>query len=49
VIGEQTLEVAREAKVKIIAVEALCTLLLDKPRVCAAAAAAGITLYGVAE
>jgi DUF1009 family protein len=49
VIGEQTLVVAREAKVRIIAVEALCTLLLDRPRVCAAAAAAGITLYGISE
>lgn len=49
VIGERTIEVARDAKVKIIAVEALCTLLLDRPRVCAAAAAAGITLYGISE
>ncbi len=49
VIGERTVEVAREAGVRIIAMEALCTLLLDRPRVCAAAAAAGITLYGISE
>lgn len=49
VIGEQTIETAREAKIKIIAVEALRTLFLDRPRVAAAAAAAGITLYGISE
>lgn len=49
VIGEATIAVAREAKLKIIAVEAGRTLLLDKPAVCAAAAEAGITLYGITE
>lgn len=49
VVGEATIEVAREAGVKIIGVEANCTLLLDRPRVSAAAADAGITLYGIAE
>ncbi len=47
VIGEATVEVAKAAKIKIIGVEANCTLLLDKPKVCAAAEAAGITLYGI--
>lgn len=47
VIGEATIAVAREAKLKIIAVEAGRTLLLDKPAVCRAADAAGITLYGI--
>lgn len=48
VVGEVTLEVAREAGVKIIAVEAHRTLLLDLPRVTAAAAAADISLFGIA-
>ncbi len=47
VIGEETIAMAREAKVKIIGLEAGCTLLLDKPRVCQAAEQAGITLYGI--
>lgn len=47
VIGDQTIAVAREAKLKILAVEAHCTVLLDKPVVCQAAEAAGITLYGI--
>lgn len=47
VIGEATVEVAKAAKIKIIGIEANCTLLLDKPKVCAAAEQAGITLYGV--
>jgi hypothetical protein len=47
VIGEQTIQVAREARLRIIAVEAGATLLLDKPAVAAAATAAGITLYGI--
>jgi len=49
VVGDQTITVANEAKVKAIAVEANCTLLLDRPKVCAAAEAAGITLYGISE
>jgi DUF1009 family protein len=49
VIGERTVAVAREAKLKVIACEANCTLLLDSPAVCRAAADAGITLQGVSE
>jgi UDP-2,3-diacylglucosamine hydrolase len=49
VIGEKTIAVAREAKLRIIACEANCTLLLDGPAVCRAAAQAGIALHGVAE
>lgn len=49
VIGDKTLEIAAEAKVKIVAVEAAQTLLLDRPRVAAAASARGITLYGISE
>lgn len=49
VIGEHTIETAREAKIKIIAVEAHCTLLLDAPHVCQAAEKAGIILYGISE
>lgn len=47
VIGERTIEVAREAQLKILAVEARRTILLDRNAVAAAAAAAGITLYGI--
>lgn len=47
VIGETTIAVAREAGLKLIALEAGRTLLLDKPAVCAAADAAGITLFGI--
>ena len=49
VIGETTIAVAGEAKLKIIACEANCTLLLDSPAVCRAAAQAGISLYGILE
>ena len=49
VIGEATIATAQEAKLKIIAIEAGRTLLLDKPAVCAAASQAGITLYGITE
>lgn len=49
VIGEATLATAREAGVKIIGVEANCTLFLDLPRVSAAAEDVGITLYGISE
>lgn len=49
VVGEGTIAAAKEAKLKAIGVEANCTLLLDRPKVCAAADAAGITLYGVSE
>lgn len=47
VIGERTIEVAKEAQLKIIAVEAQRTILLDRNAVAAAATNAGITLYGV--
>ena len=47
VIGEATITVAREAGLKIIGIESRRTLLLDKPAVCQAADAAGITLYGI--
>lgn len=47
VIGERTISVAREAGVKVIGLESRLTLLLDRPRVEAAATAAGITLYGL--
>jgi UDP-2,3-diacylglucosamine hydrolase len=49
VIGETTIEVASEAKLKVIACEANCTLLLDSPAVCRAATHAGVTLYGIAK
>ena len=49
VIGEATIEVAKEAQLKIIAVEAGRTILLDRNAVAAAATAAGITLYGVSQ
>jgi DUF1009 family protein len=49
VIGEETVAVAREAKLKAIGVEAHGTLLLDKPAVARAAETAGITLYGIHE
>jgi UDP-2,3-diacylglucosamine hydrolase len=47
VIGDQTIAVAKEAKLKIIAIEATRTVLLDKPIVCQAAEDAGISLYGI--
>jgi UDP-2,3-diacylglucosamine hydrolase len=47
VIGETTIGVAREARVKAIACEANRTLLLDSPAVCQAAQDAGVTLYGI--
>lgn len=47
VIGEHTITVAREAQLKILALEAHRTVLLDKPAVCQAAEAAGLTLYGI--
>ena len=47
VIGETTIEVASEAKLKVIACEASRTLLLDRPAVCRAAEHAGIALYGI--
>lgn len=49
VIGETTIEVASEAKLKVIACEANRTLLLDSPAVCRAAEHAGIALYGIAQ
>lgn len=47
VVGELTIETAKAAKIKIIGVEAGRTLLLDRPRVSAAAESAGITIYGI--
>lgn len=49
VIGETTIEIAREAKLHAIGIEAHRTLLLDRAKVAAAAEKAGIALYGVAE
>lgn len=49
VIGEATIAVAKEAQLKIIAVEAQRTILLDRNAVAAAATAAGITLYGISQ
>ncbi len=47
VIGERTIEVARESGVRVVAVEAGRTLLLDKPRVLELAAKERVSLYGV--
>lgn len=47
VIGETTIAVAAEAGLCGIGMEAGRTLLLDRPKVAAAAAQAGITLYGI--
>ncbi|HEY5741597.1 MAG TPA: UDP-2,3-diacylglucosamine diphosphatase LpxI [Terrimicrobiaceae bacterium] len=47
VIGQTTIEVAKEARLKIIACEANSTLLLDSPVVCQAATQSGVTLYGI--
>ena len=47
VVGELTIETAKAAKIRIIGVEAGRTLLLDRPRVSAAAESAGITIYGI--
>lgn len=47
VIGTTTIDTAREADIGIIGVEAGKTLLLDRPKVAAAADAAGITVYGI--
>lgn len=47
VIGEATIAVAAEAGLQAIGVEAHCTLLLDAPKVCAAAERARITLQGL--
>lgn len=49
VIGEATIDNAKAAGIRTIAIEANCTLLLDKPRVCVAAEKAGITIYGISE
>jgi DUF1009 family protein len=49
VIGLRTLETAKKAGVKTLAVEANRTLLLDRPVVSAQAAMDGITLYGIQE
>ncbi len=47
VVGLRTLEVASEAGIKTMGVESGKTLLLDKPRVCAAAKSLGISIYGL--
>jgi DUF1009 family protein len=49
VIGCQTIEVASEAGVKMLAVEAARTLLLDSAGVKAAADRCQITIYGIDE
>ena len=49
VLGETTIAVARQAKIRIVACEANSTLLLDRPAVCTAAREAGITLFGVSQ
>jgi UDP-2,3-diacylglucosamine hydrolase len=49
VIGCQTIEVAAEAGVKLIAVEAAKTLLLDRPAVEAAANQHQVSIYGVTQ
>jgi DUF1009 family protein len=46
VIGTRTLEVASEAGVTTIGVDAGATLLLDRMKVCATATHLGISLYG---
>lgn len=46
VIGTRTLEVAAEAGIRTIGIEAGATLLLDRPKVCAQAVRLGISLYG---
>lgn len=47
VVGVKTFETAAEAGVRMMAVEAGLTLLLDPPAVQKAASAAGVTLYGL--
>jgi len=49
VIGMRTLDKARESGVKVIACEARCTLLLDRPMVEEQAAKAKISLYAADE
>jgi DUF1009 family protein len=46
VIGTRTLEVAAEAGIHAIGVEAGATLLLDRSKVCAEAVRLGISLHG---
>jgi DUF1009 family protein len=46
VIGTRTLEVAAEAGIHAVGVEAGATLLLDRLKVCAEAARLGISLHG---
>jgi DUF1009 family protein len=46
VIGTRTLEVAAEAGIRAIGVEAGATLLLDRSKVCAEAVRLGISLHG---
>lgn len=47
VVGSRTLDEAQRSGVPVIAIEVGRTLLLDKPSLCAEAAAKGITLYGI--
>jgi DUF1009 family protein len=49
VIGCQTIEVAAEAGVKMLAIETARTLLLDSAAVKAAADRSQITIYGIDE
>jgi DUF1009 family protein len=46
VVGTKTLEVAAEAGIRIIGVEAGSTILLNRPKVCALAESLAITIYG---
>ena len=46
VVGTKTLEVAAEAGIRIIGVEAGSTILLNRPKVCALAESLSITIYG---
>ncbi len=46
VVGTKTLEVAAEAGIRVIGVEAGSTILLNRPKVCALAESLAITIYG---
>ena len=46
VVGPQTMEAARDAKIRVIAVEAGRTLLLEREKVAGIAEQSGISLFG---
>ncbi len=48
VIGPLTVEAAHEARIRVLGVEAGCTLLLEKEKLGALAAQHGISIYGIA-